>query len=142
MALPFYLRLIKAYHAQRNRLRPHMAGVGLSPGQPKILNVLIERGSCMQRELAESCDVQPATVSRILDNMEEEGLVRREEDEASRRAARVSVTKAGRERYLQWRAVCAEVEREALRGFSEEETARFSEYLARLYENLTGREME
>lgn len=142
MALPFYLRLIKAYHAQRNHLRPHMAGVGLSPGQPKILNVLIERGSCMQRELAEGCDVQPATVSRILDNMEEEGLVRREEDEGSRRAARVSVTDAGRERYVQWRAVCAEVEREALQGFSEEETVRFSAYLARLYENLTGRKME
>ena len=40
MKTPFHLILLKAFHAQRNRVRPSMAEIGLSPGQPKILSHL------------------------------------------------------------------------------------------------------
>ena len=53
MKTPFHLLLIRTYHAQKNRLRPEMAGIGLSPGQPKILNRLMEKDCCMQKKLAE-----------------------------------------------------------------------------------------
>lgn len=85
MKTPFHLLLIRTYHAQKNRLRPEMAGIGLSPGQPKILNRLMEKDCCMQKELAESCDIQPATVSRMLDTMEQAGLVCRQEEAPRRR---------------------------------------------------------
>lgn len=65
-----YLSLTKAYHAQKNRLRPGLPAIGLSPGQPKILKHLLEQDRCMQKELAEECGIQPATVSRLIDNME------------------------------------------------------------------------
>lgn len=97
MKTPFHLLLIRTYHAQKNRLRPEMAGIGLSPGQPKILNRLMEKDCCMQKELAESCDIQPATVSRMLDTMEQAGLVCRQEEAPRRRAASVASPKrAGR----------------------------------------------
>ena len=97
MKTPFHLLLIRTYHAQKNRLRPEMAGIGLSPGQPKILNRLMEKDCCMQKELAESCDIQPATVSRMLDTMEQAGLVcRQEEAPAAGRPAWPSPRRAGR----------------------------------------------
>ena len=109
MKTPFHLLLIRTYHAQKNRLRPEMAGIGLSPGQPKILNRLMEKDCCMQKELAESCDIQPATVSRMLDTMEQAGLVCRQEEAPRRRAASVAITEAGREAHRQWQAICGRV---------------------------------
>ena len=142
MKTPFHLLLIRTYHAQKNRLRPEMAGIGLSPGQPKILNRLMETDCCMQKELAESCDIQPATVSRMLDTMEQAGLVCRQEEAPRRRAASVAITEAGREAHRQWQAICGRVGEVSLAGFTEEERQQFAEYLRRMYRNLTGREID
>lgn len=134
-----YLSLTKAYHAQKNRLRPGLPAIGLSPGQPKILKHLLEQDRCMQKELAEECGIQPATVSRLIDNMEQEGLVVRGGTDERRRAACISITGAGRAAFERWRQWCAEVEKESLRDFSEEEKAQFAAYLGRMYHNLTGK---
>ena len=142
MKTPFHLLLIRTYHAQKNRLRPEMAGIGLSPGQPKILNRLMEKDCCMQKELAESCYIQPATVSRMLDTMEQAGLVCRQEEAPRRRAASVAITEAGREAHRQWQAICGRVGEVSLAGFTEEERQQFAEYLRRMYRNLTGREID
>ena len=142
MKTPFHLLLIRTYHAQKNRLRPEMAGIGLSPGQPKILNRLMEKDCCMQKELAESCDIQPATVSRMLDTMEQAGLDSRQEEAPRRRAASVAITEAGREAHRQWQAICGRVGEVSLAGFTEEERQQFAEYLRRMYRNLTGREID
>ena len=142
MKTPFHLLLIRTYHAQKNRLRPEMAGIGLSPGQPKILNRLMEKDCCMQKELAESCDIQPATVSRMLDTMEPAGLVCRQVEAPRRRAASVAITEAGREAHRQWQAICGRVGEVSLAGFTEEERQQFAEYLRRMYRNLTGREID
>ena len=96
MKLPFHLLVLKAYHAQRNRIRPAIYEAGLSPGQPKILYVLILHGPCMQKELAAACEIDPATISRILGNMESAGLIERESGK-DKRAARVQITEKGRQ---------------------------------------------
>lgn len=36
--------LYRAFHAQRNFLRPSLGELGLGPGQPKLLNYLMNRG--------------------------------------------------------------------------------------------------
>lgn len=141
MNAPFTILVYRAYHAQRNALRPGMNAVGLSPGQPKILHYLLTHDGCMQRELADSCDIEPATVSRLLDKMEEDGLVRREVPPKRTRSCCVSLTDRGREAHAQWRQLCLETEAHALQDFSEEERARFRDYLNRMYRNLTGKSL-
>lgn len=136
--LPFNLRILKAFHAQKNRVRPLIAEAGLSPGQPKILEFLEARGPSLQRELAAFCDLDPATISKLLDSMEAAGLVERTEHDGDRRATRVRITEKGL-------AACAEVKRKfdsvnelSLRGFTQEERMKFEEFLERMHENLTG----
>ncbi len=138
----FYLLLTRAYRAQKNTLRPGMPALGLSPGQPKILNRLLERDGCMQKELAALCDIQPATVSKMLDTMEQNGLIRRGGEGERRRAASVSITEKGREAYAGWQELCSAVEAKGLQDFSQEEKERFEGYLRRLYFNLTGRDID
>ena len=63
---PFYIILFKVLHAQRGQSRPFMETIGLSPGQPKLLNHLAQHGECLQKELAAALDVEPGTISKLL----------------------------------------------------------------------------
>jgi len=136
------MALFSAYQAQRKSVRPDMAAIGLSPGQPKVLDYLSRRSNCMQKDIAAALDIEPATVSQLLGNMEQAGLIRRAEPSQRRRAECVSITEKGMEAYEKWRKLCLGVETVSLRGFTREERTRFLDYLARMYENLTGRAME
>lgn len=141
MELPLHMAVTRTYHAQKNTLRPLMGPLGLSPGQPKILYHLLN-GPCIQKEIAQSCDIEPATVSRLLDNMETQGLIIRTVEKNNRRATSVSITAKGKDAYKNWKKICADVDATALRGFSLQEQEEFALYLRRMYSNLTGREMD
>ncbi|MDL2323576.1 MarR family winged helix-turn-helix transcriptional regulator [Ruminococcaceae bacterium OttesenSCG-928-A16] len=139
MAIPFHSALTHAYHAQKNALRPRMGSVGLSPGQPKILYYLAGHNNSMQKDIAIHCDIEPATVSRILNNMEEKGLIERTAAKGNRRAAAICITAKGRAANARWEEICSEVEQTELHGFTPEEKQAFENYLQRLYQNFTGR---
>ena len=44
----FHMKIFRLFHAQRAKLRPMGAALGLGAGQPKLLNYLSVHGSCMQ----------------------------------------------------------------------------------------------
>lgn len=139
MDIPFHLLMLKAYNAQKNKMRPFMQALGLSAGQPKILSFLRMRDGCMQKDLAEYCNIEPATVSRLLNNMEDRGLIARRIDDGNRRAVRISIAESGKEIERRMRLHFQEVNRISLDGFSEEEGEQFIGYLRRMHENLTAR---
>lgn len=95
MQIPFHVMVIKALSAQRGAAYPYLTQEGLSPGQPKILSYLIQHNQCRQKDLATYYNIEPATVSRLLANMEEKGLVRRESRQGDKRSATVAITKKG-----------------------------------------------
>ncbi len=142
MKTPVYRLIFKVFHAQRNQVRPRMAEIGLSPGQPKILDHLAAGDRCMQKEIAAVCEIEPATVSKLLDGMEESGLVRRVPSKEDRRSGCVVITEKGRVLQKQARERFDEIASMELNGFTEEEREQFAAYLCRVYRNLTGRETE
>ena len=142
MPVQLHMALYNTYHAQKNRLRPGMSDIGLSPGQPKILNYLSRRNNCMQKDIAEALDIEPATVSRILNNMVEAGLVQRAAPGARKRAESISITEKGRDAFIQWQQLCGQMEAAAMKDFTPFERGQFIEYLCRMYANLSGKVLE
>lgn len=142
MRITLHTAVYRAFHAQENKLRPGMARIGLSVGQPKVLRYLSEHDRCMQKDIAEALDIEPATVSRLAANMEQAGLVTRAAPAACRRAESVSITQAGQAALEKWTQLCGKVEEQSLQGFNEDEQAQFIAFLARMYQNLTGKKME
>ena len=142
MSVTLHHALYKAFHAQQNILRPGMTQIGLSPGQPKVLRYLAAHDSCMQKEIAEALDIEPATVSRLLTNMEQNGLAARSDPAERRRAEAIRITPEGRAALARWEELCRAAEEKSLRGFTEEEQRRFLDYLCRMYRNLTGKILE
>lgn len=133
----FHTHMRKAFFAQKNQIRPYMSSLGLSPGQPKILSYLYAHSPCLQRELAEGCEIEPATVSKILNNMEESNLIERKAVPNDRRAVSVTLTDRGRESLKKTEIFFEKVNALSLQGFTEEEKVNFTCYLKRMYENLT-----
>ena len=136
MERTFHMLLYRAFHAQRNALRPHLGELGLGAGQPKVLGYLIRSGPSRQRQLAEYCEIDPAAVSRMLDSLQRGGFVSREADGANRRCERIQITDKGRAAYAAWQDSCLEMEGKMVDGFTEEERARFADYLIRVHRNL------
>jgi DNA-binding MarR family transcriptional regulator len=89
-----------AIHALRHVRREDPAA-GLSPARLSALSVLVFGGARTLGELAAAEQVRPATMTRIAQALERDGLVRREPDPADRRVTRLRATAKG-ERVM-WR---------------------------------------
>lgn len=142
MPVQLHMAINKVFHAQKNRIRPGMAAIGLSIGQPKILTHLSRQNNCMQKDIAAALDIEPATVSQILNNMVQSGLIQRSAPAERKRAESVSITEKGREFYGKWQQLCEEIEGISMQGFSQNEQEQFLDFLSRIYGNLTGRDIE
>lgn len=142
MKTEFHFLLFKTFHAQRNHIRKDMHTYDLSPGQPKVLRYVAANKNCMLKDIATACDVEPATVSKILNNMEDKGMLVRVVAKDNKRAMSVSITEKGNKALKQWADHCSDVEDASLKGFTPEEVKQFEEYLCRMYHNLTGKEID
>ena len=136
MERTFHMLLYRAFHAQRNFLRPCLGQIGLEVGQPKLLTYLEKNGPCQQNQLAEYFEVDSAAISRMLNSLEKGGFVTRQANEANRRSNRIELTEKGRRAVSEWQGHCREMEDIMLRGFSEEEKAQFAAFLTRAYRNI------
>lgn len=143
MKTTFHFLSFKTFHAQRNKIRLNMVDeFGLSPGQPKVLRYISMHTDCKLKDIAEECDVEPATVSKLLNGLEDLKMLTREIDPQNKRALKLRITQRGIEALEKWNSHCHEVEEMSLMGFSDEERQQFENYLSRMYTNLTGREID
>jgi MarR family transcriptional regulator for hemolysin len=125
------VRLLRADFAVRTRRMP------LSPALHRLLmNVELEPG-CRQVELAEWLGVTAVTVSRMLDRLEKQNLVRREGQPDDRRVSRVFVA-AGAARLLARLNTEAQktIER-AFLGMTHAQRSELLHTLGRIRENLS-----
>lgn len=87
--------LLRAREAVMNRFRPNLRAHGFTDQQWRVLRVLVDTGELPISALAEeSCLLMPS-LSRILQNLEERGLVSRA-GAADQRSYLISITPAGR----------------------------------------------
>jgi len=71
------------------------SGEDRSPGRLNLLSYLSDEGEATHGQLARYCNLNPATMTVLLDQLGERGLVQRRQDEADRRVWWVSLTPQG-----------------------------------------------
>jgi DNA-binding MarR family transcriptional regulator len=118
------------------------AGLGLTPGEARALVHAARFDSVNQRALAAEMGIEPMTLVRYLDRLEERGLVRREVDPADRRAKHVRVTREAKVLLREVLALAREVRKEAMRGLSPAETAALRASLLTMRANMTAKRSE
>lgn len=109
--------------------------LGLTPGQPKILDFLLVTGEADQKTIAAYCEIEQPTVGSILLRMENSGLVKRRQKDGNRRSLYVSLTEKGTEKAEKLAEIFANAEAQALSSFSEDEKNEFIRLLSLFSEN-------
>lgn len=90
--------LLREERARKQILSPFLSSLGLIPGQGQagILFHLLQKDHITQRELADICKLNAATMSRNLDKMENMGYLKRETNPDCRRSFLICLTEKGR----------------------------------------------
>lgn len=81
----------------------------LTPAEQSVLGAVVRRGTLRASELASIEGLNPTMVSRVLGRLEQDGAVKRQEDENDRRVVRVESTALGQELYERLRSERARV---------------------------------
>ena len=97
---PIAIALVHAAHRVEARLEEALAGVGLSIAKFEPLSVLVSQDRPISlSQLAEKLTCVRSNVTQLVDRLEADGLVKRADDPADRRAVRAEVTALGRKRH-------------------------------------------
>ena len=132
----FPFEIAETAHALRKAFDRRAAGMGVTRAQWKVLFRLTRTPGLRQVELADLLDVEPITLSRIIDRLEEAGHVERVPDPDDRRAWRLQVTEAAQPLVEKLRAVADEMIGDAFSGIDRQELDRARDVLARVRENV------
>ncbi|MES2120261.1 MAG: MarR family transcriptional regulator [Pseudomonadota bacterium] len=108
-------------HALRKAFGRRAAALGVTGAQWKVLFKLTVKPGLRQTELADMLDIEPITLSRIIDRLQEAGLVERQADPADRRAWRLHVTEKAKPVAAKLRAIANEMSAEAFAGITQED---------------------
>ena len=133
--LPF--EIAETAHALRRAFDRRAATLGVTRAQWKVLFRVHRQPGLRQVELADILDVEPITLCRIVDRLEEAGLVERQRDPADRRAWRLEVTEQAQPLITKLRALADELMAEAFAGLTEPELELMRRKMAKIRDNLS-----
>jgi len=132
---PPYLmnRIMGRYNAS---IRAEMGKLGLTTPKMRALAVLSVMDGLLVGQLAVHAIVEQSTLSRALDALQADGLVRREVDVSDSRAIRVFITQAGRARFETLWPHMAETFRAMFNGIDQAGVRAFVATLQKIHANI------
>lgn len=129
-------RLIRRSFDERAR------GIGVTRPQWLVLTTLNRHEGKNQGSLAELLVMEPITLCRMVDRLQEADLVERRQDPTDRRAWQLFLTPKARELLKDLKPLGTEVMALALEGISEDERDHLRQSLDRIRQNLARRANE
>lgn len=133
--LPF--EIAETAHAMRRAFDRRAASLGVTRTQWKVMFRLSRAPGLRQVELADILDIEPITLCRIVDRLEEAGLVERQRDPADRRAWKLELTAAAGPLVGKLHTLAEALIGEAFAGLSGEQLENVRRSLARIRDNLS-----
>ncbi|MFD5030126.1 MarR family winged helix-turn-helix transcriptional regulator [Streptomyces sp. NPDC058405] len=89
------LHFLSVAYRVREKIDQRMSAAGLSLSRTKALQLLAQRGTLHQAELAEALGQAPRSVTQTVEALERAGLITRTNDPDDRRRKTVSLTATG-----------------------------------------------
>lgn len=124
----------------RRRFDERARGIGVTRPQWQVLTLLKRNEGINQGGLAELLEVEPITLGRMIDRLQDADLVVRRADPNDRRAWRLHVTERGEDLMEQLRPFAQETFALALEGIDEAEQQQLMAILDRMRGNLSLRQ--
>ena len=128
--------LTQLTQAYRGLLDGLMDRIGLHRAQVNVLCRLFAQDGMTQSEIAEQLSVQGATITNMLQRMEEAGLVTRRRDPEDNRLVRVYLTDTGRKQERAINEQAMRVEQAVFEGLDDQERAMLRRMMRRMLRNM------
>ena len=125
-------RLLRTYADQKARQ------FGMTRAQWSVLFRLERHEGLKQSELAEILDIQPITLTRLIDRLCDNGLIERRSDPNDRRAKRLFLTPAARPVLEKFNVLTKDMMADVLAGIDHSVVAQLVTHLAGIKDNLRG----
>jgi DNA-binding MarR family transcriptional regulator len=109
----------------------------LQPGQYPLLNFLVTNPGKTQQEIAAVMHVSPASVAQSAKRLQKAGLLDKRADPKNLRCNRLHVTDDGMSIVRSFQSVFAIVDKQMLKGFSDDELELIKSMLDRMAANLS-----
>lgn len=113
-----------------------LEAIGMRTSYRHVMKPLMEHDGLTQLELVNITKLKAPTISITLRNMEREGIVRREKNDADRRETHVYITERGREMHKKILEAFERAEQVMLKDISEKELITAQKILAKMTDNL------
>ena len=110
--------------------------LGFTAAQWPILRAVADGGTPIAADLCRRLNYDTGSMTRMLNRLEEKGVIVREPAEDDRRIVRVRMTAAGRRIYPKLRDATLRVLNNLVAGFSATEVRRMHEQLRRMHSNM------
>ncbi len=121
----------------RRRFDERARASGASVAQWRVLKILERQPGLNQGQIAELLEVEPITACRMIDRLEEAGLVERRRDPSDRRAWRIHLTDKADPVIADLHLLAGEMIEDALQGLSPERRDALIATLNLIRSNLT-----
>ena len=110
--------------------------INLYPGQPILLETIFEKEGITQSELSNLSSKKPATITTMINRLENIGYINRVSDDTDKRIIRLYLTKLGKEKYYQLLNLKRNISNNIFSGMSEEEISNIYNLLLKIKNNL------
>jgi len=129
--------LIYRITGQLNRnLRRRLKRSGINIARWRVLAVLQDNGRMNMSQIVERTIIEQPTVSRIVDQLEREGLAFRETCDEDSRFVQVMLTPAGEKAFREIYPTASRNQEQALQGFTQQEIKTLIGFLERIQNNI------
>ncbi len=118
------------------RLRRSLRKSGINLARWRVLAVLKDHGCMNMGEIVAATIIEQPTVSRIVDQLEREGLAVRKISDKDSRFVQVMLTEAGEEAFARVYPLATRHQEKALRGFSQGDIQTLIGFLRRIQNNI------
>jgi MarR family transcriptional regulator, transcriptional regulator for hemolysin len=132
----FAYEVVETARAIRRDFDRRAAILGTTRAQWRVLAKLAHRDGQRQVELADSLDVEPITLARMVDRLAEAGLVERRADTSDRRAWRIHLVDKAKPVIAELQALADVFHRDVLAGIDDSDRELAQTVLMRVRENL------
>ena len=124
----------------RRRFEVRGRELGLSAAQWRALVWLVRDGPMPQTKLAEILEIEPISVSRLIDRMEQGGWAFRKADPNDRRAKNIEATDKAKTAFAGVKAMAGSVFEEAMAGLGQAQRTQLMDALEIIIANLSNAE--
>ena len=110
--------------------------IDLYPGQPILLETIFEKEGITQSELSNLSLKKPATITTMINRLENIGYIKRVSDINDKRIIRLYLTDLGKEKYYQLLNLKRTMSNNIFKGMSDEDISNVYNLLLKIKNNL------